>query len=68
MKCNDIINEGYYEISDDSLVMRHLDDTRRPKITLRHLHDLRLSNEFNKKENAVRMSQLPDIYHPAPTE
>jgi hypothetical protein len=64
MKLIDMINEGAYAPSEDSLMMKHLDDKRRPKLTLRHLHALRLSNEYNKNDKLSRLQRLPDIYNP----
>lgn len=47
---------------DDNYNKWELDDTRRPKLTLRHLHKLRNMKELAKAEHAERVEDYKDIY------
>ncbi len=52
----------YYEAEDDSINTLKIDDTRRAKITLKHLNKLRKKRELDKLEDSERMQNLSKIY------
>ncbi len=64
MKIKDIINEGYYNLENDKFSIALIDDTRRPRFTLKHLNNLRKMKEFKKFEHIKRLSLLKQIYSP----
>ena len=51
-----------YDPSDDELGQAHMDDTRRPRLTLAHLSKLRKSRDAEKYEKAQHLQFLPDMY------
>lgn len=52
----------YYEAEDDKINTIKIDDTRRAKITLKHLNKLRKKRELEKLENQERINNLGTIY------
>ena len=52
----------YYEAEDDKINTIKIDDTRRAKITLKHLNKLRKKRELEKLENQERLNNLGTIY------
>jgi hypothetical protein len=52
----------YYEAEDDKINTIKIDDTRRAKITLKHLNKLRKKRELEKLENQERLNNLGAIY------
>jgi len=52
----------YYEAEDDKINTLKIDDTRRAKITLKHLNKLRKKRELEKLENQDRLNNLGAIY------
>ena len=52
----------YYEAEDDKINTIKIDDTRRAKITLKHLNKLRKKRELEKLENQDRLNNLGAIY------
>lgn len=52
----------YYEAEDDKINTIKIDDTRRAKITLKHLNKLRKKRELEKLENQERLDNLGAIY------
>lgn len=56
----------YYEAEDDSVNTLKIDDTRRAKITLKHLNKLRKKRELEKLENQERVANLGSIYSKSP--
>jgi hypothetical protein len=52
----------YYEAEDDKINTIKIDDTRRAKITLKHLNKLRKKRELEKLENQERLNNLSAIY------
>jgi hypothetical protein len=55
------LNERY-EAEDDKINTLKLDDTRRAKITLKHLNKLRKKRELDKLEDSERVANLSKIY------
>ena len=52
----------YYDPADDELGVAHMDDTRRPRLTMLHLQKLRKSRDVEKYETAQHINFLPDMY------
>lgn len=63
----DIVLENYFPEEDKS-VTRSLDDTRRPRLTLRHLNKLRKIKELKKLEMAAHKQFVQDMYGPQSEE
>jgi hypothetical protein len=58
MRFNDVAQSP----EDDNYNKWDVDDTRRPKLTLKHLHKLRNMKELAKKEHAERVKDFKNIY------
>ncbi len=56
-----ILNE-YYEPEEDEYNKFSLDDTRRPRLTLRHLNKLRKVRELRRMEQAAHSDFVKDMY------
>jgi hypothetical protein len=52
----------YYEAEDDNINTLKVDDTRRARITLKHLNKLRKKRELDKLEDGERQQNLSKIY------
>ncbi len=52
----------FYDPADDELGVAHMDDTRRPRLTLLHLQKLRKCRDIEKYETAQHINFLPDMY------
>lgn len=52
----------FYNPADDQLGIAHMDDTRRPRLTMIHLQKLRKARDVEKYETAQHVSFLPDMY------
>jgi len=55
-------NELAQNAQEDDYGTWELDDTRRPKLTLRHLNKMRKKNEMSKLEHAQAVEGYKDIY------
>ena len=58
--------ENYWP-EDDKQNQTELDDTRRPRLTLRHLHKLRMVQELKKLEMMAHKDFVKKMYN-EPTE
>lgn len=58
MRFNDVAQSP----EDDNYNKWDVDDTRRPKLTLKHLHKLRNMKELAKTEHAERVKDFKNIY------
>jgi hypothetical protein len=67
MKALDLLVE-FYNPADDQMGKAHLDDTRRPRLTMLHLQKLRKSRDVEKYETAQHVNFLPDMYGQAPEQ
>lgn len=67
MKASEMLVE-YYDPADDELGKAHMDDTRRPRLTMTHIQKLRKARDIEKYETAQQLEFLPDMYGQAPTE
>ena len=56
-----ILNE-YYNPEDDEFSKTHLSDTRRPRLTLRHLNKLRKVRELRKMEMEAHKEFVRTMY------
>lgn len=61
-----ILTENYWP-EDDKQNQTELDDTRRPRLTLRHLHKLRMVQELKKLEMMAHKDFVKRMYT-EPTE
>jgi hypothetical protein len=61
MKAAEILVE-FYDPNDDELGKAHMDDSRRPRLTLSHLQKLRKSRDMEKYEKAQHLDFIPDMY------
>lgn len=52
----------YYDAVDDKFSKRTVDDTRKARLTLRHLNKLRKLRELQELENQVHRERLQKIY------
>lgn len=58
-------DDSMYDPEDDQTVYK-LTDTRKPKLTLQVLNNLRKYREFKRNEEAKRASIVSVVYAPAP--
>lgn len=65
MKASDLLVE-FYNPADDKLGVAHMDDTRRPRLTLVHIQKLRKSRDAERYDKLQHASFLPDMYGAAP--
>lgn len=65
MKASEMLVE-YYDPSDDELGKAHMDDTRRPRLTMIHIQKLRKARDIEKYETAQHLEFLPDMYGQPP--
>lgn len=56
------ILKEYYEPEEDQYSKAELDDTRRPRLTLRHLNKLRKVRELRKMEQATHKEFVKTMY------
>ena len=64
MRAKELLCE-MYQPEDDELGIAHMDDTRRPRLTLLHISKLRKSRDVEKYDNAQHINFLPDMYNSA---
>ena len=64
MRSFELLTE-FYNPADDSLGVAHLDDTRRPRLTLMHIQRLRKARDAERVDRAQHLEFLPDMYAPA---
>lgn len=67
MRASEFLVE-YYNISGDKMNQRVEGDTRRPKLTLKHLGKLRNVRELRRMESKKRMEYIPKMYKSQPIE
>ena len=58
---NDVLS-GYYDPADDTLNTRHPDQTRHPRLFLRHLNRLKKMRALKKLKDLQRQDLLGIIY------
>lgn len=52
----------FYSPADDISGKAHMDDSRRPRLTMVHLQKLRKARDVERYESAVQTNFLPDMY------
>lgn len=67
MKFNDL-TEGFYSPEDDELNKLSIKDTRKPRLTLKHLNNLRKMREAKKLEMDERKKFYSKMYRPEQEE
>ena len=69
MKGSDLLVE-FYEPTDDKMGTGTLDydDTRRPRLTIRHLKKLRHAKDSERVDKAEYLNFLPSMYGPKEEE
>lgn len=67
MKVSDVILE-YYDPEDDKGSVAKKSDTRRPRLTLKHLHKLRKMREVRKLEQEEHLVLVRNMYNTAPAD
>lgn len=70
MRLHEFANDdaGYYSAEEDQYDQQQLTDTRRPKITLKHLNQLKRMRAARDLENLVRRDILSLMYGSPPAE
>jgi hypothetical protein len=63
----EVLNESYFS-EDDEGNKHEYDDTRRPKLTLRHLNKLRKIQELKKLEDEAHSEFVKKMYGTPPEE
>jgi hypothetical protein len=58
----DQLDASYYSPEDDNYGKAELDDTRRPRLTLKHLNRLKKMRAARNIENLVRRDTLQLLY------
>lgn len=64
MKAKHLLKE-FYDASEDEVTKHKKTDSRKVRLTLKHLNKLRRRRELSKLENAERMNNLSSIYKPS---
>lgn len=52
----------FYDPNEDELGKAHMDDSRRPRLTLSHLQKLRKARDMEKYDRAQHLNFIPDMY------
>lgn len=61
MRAADLLVE-FYDPEADALGKAHMDDSRRPRLTMLHIQKLRKARDVEKYEKAQQTEFLPDMY------
>jgi hypothetical protein len=61
MRAGELLVE-FYDPADDALGKAHMDDTRRPRLTMTHIQKLRKARDVEKYETAQHLNFIPDMY------
>lgn len=62
----DYENDAYMSSVDDSKIVAKKSDTRRPRLTLKHLNKLRAVRDAKRKEKIAYLDRIKDIYGSTP--
>ena len=57
--------KGYYNEKDDQSVLK-MDDSRKTRLTLAHLNQLRQSHDVRKLEHEKKLEKISKQYTPSP--
>ena len=61
IKARDLLCE-FYSPEDDETVKAEMSDTRRPRLSLRHLHKLRKMREMQELDRLQHLAVVQQIY------
>lgn len=61
MRSKELLVE-YYEAEDNDFANRQIDDTRKSRLTLKHLNRLRKQREVHNIEHANRLKKIKQVY------
>ena len=61
MRAKDMLVE-FYDPADDGAGEYDYDDTRRPRLTLRHLHKMRIAKDIKAVDQAEHLAFLPSMW------
>lgn len=61
MRAKDLLVE-FYEPQNDQTIKQKYNDTRRPRLTMRHLRKLRYINDHETVDRAEYLEFLPTMY------
>ena len=61
MRSTEILNE-YYDAEEDNYNNRKIDDTRKGRLTLKHINRLRKQREVHNIEHASRLEKMKKVY------
>ena len=62
MKASEILME-FYEPEDDELAKAEYSDTRRPRLTIRHLHKIRKMRDIEMADRKAHLLRIKQIYN-----
>lgn len=62
MRANDLLLE-FYDPSADSLARRDMDDTRRPRLSIRHLHKIRKMRDVEMMDRRSHLLRIKQVYN-----
>ena len=65
MKAKHLLCE-FYDPADDESMSYDYDDVRRPRLTLKHLHKMRITKDMERVDNAQHAQFVPTMYNPEP--
>lgn len=65
MKARDLLFE-FYEPADDEQMKAELSDTRRPRLTLRHIQKLRKMRDVRAQDRKEYLQTVQDVYGAPP--
>ena len=52
----------FYDPADDQLAQADYDNTRRPRLTMRHLHKMRIAKDTARVDKEEHLRFLPTMY------
>jgi hypothetical protein len=62
------VDNGTRKAEDDEYGTWKIDDTRRPRLTLKHINKMRNSREMKRAEHQREVEQFKDMYSPGDAE
>lgn len=52
----------FYEPAEDEQIQHNYEDTRRPRLTMRHLHKIRMSRDTEAVDKQDYLDFIPQMY------
>ncbi len=62
MRASELLLE-FYDPADDELAKAELSDTRRPRITLRHLNKIRRMRDVEREDKKAHLLIIKQVYN-----